>query len=197
MLIFLALFIQGISLLYLALLEMKSCAEEYQCSIGTDNTVSEAETYQDVEILQNHGINVVDLRKLKSSGICTVKGVYMTTKKKLLSIKGISEAKADKIKEAAAKVFNHTFSTAYEFCEARKQIFRVSTGSEELNKLMGGGLESMSITEVFGGNIMMTYFAEYRTGKTQLSHTLCVTVQTPTSIYPGGKVIFIDTENTL
>ena len=29
---------------------------------------------------------------------------------------------------------------------------------------MGGGVESMSITEVFG---------EFRTGKTQLSHTLC------------------------
>ena len=38
----------------------------------------------------------------------------------------------------------------------------------ELNKLMGGGLESMAITEVFG---------EFRTGKTQLAHTLCVTSQ--------------------
>ena len=32
------------------------------------------------------------------------------------------------------------------------------------SKLMGGGIESMAITEVFG---------EFRTGKTQLSHTLC------------------------
>ena len=58
-----------------------------------------------------------------------------------------------------------------------------------LSKLLGGGIESMAITEAFG---------EFRTGKTQLSHTLCVTAQIPdNSGYTGGKVIFLDTENTL
>lgn len=57
------------------------------------------------------------------------------------------------------------------------------------SKLLGGGMESMAITEAFG---------EFRTGKTQLSHTLCVTTQMPgQNGYSGGKVIFIDTENTL
>lgn len=47
----------------------------------------------------------------------------------------------------------------------------------------------MAITEAFG---------EFRTGKTQLSHTFCVTAQLPNdSGYSGGKVIFIDTEHTL
>lgn len=32
------------------------------------------------------------------------------------------------------------------------------------SKLLGGGIESMAITEAFG---------EFRTGKTQISHTLC------------------------
>lgn len=46
----------------------------------------------------------------------------------------------------------------------------------------------MSITEVFG---------EFRTGKTQLCHTLCVTTQLPTSSGGGqGKVVYIDTEGT-
>ena len=46
----------------------------------------------------------------------------------------------------------------------------------------------MAITEVFG---------EFRTGKTQLSHTLCVTTQLPgNNGYTGGKVMYIDTENT-
>ena len=49
-------------------------------------------------------------------------------------------------------------------------------------------MESMAITEVFG---------EFRTGKTQLAHTLCVTTQLPgEGGYTGGKVIYIDTENT-
>lgn len=47
----------------------------------------------------------------------------------------------------------------------------------------------MAITEAFG---------EFRTGKTQLSHTLCVAAQVPNKNgYMGGKVIFIDTEHTL
>lgn len=57
------------------------------------------------------------------------------------------------------------------------------------SKLLAGGIESMAITEVFG---------EFRTGKTQLSHTLCVTTQIPNSSgYSGGKVMFLDTEHTL
>ena len=58
---------------------------------------------------------------------------------------------------------------------------QVSTGSGELDKLLGGGMESMAITELFG---------EFRTGKTQISHTLCVTAQIPNpgGAYTGGKV---------
>lgn len=44
-----------------------------------------------------------------------------------------------------------------------------------MDKLLGGGVQSMSITEAFG---------EFRTGKTQLAHTLCVSVQMPTDL--GG-----------
>ena len=43
-------------------------------------------------------------------------------------------------------------------------------GSRELDVLLGGGIETGSITELFG---------EFRTGKTQLCHTLCVTSQLP------------------
>ena len=39
-------------------------------------------------------------------------------------------------------------------------------------------------------------FGEFRTGKTQIAHTICVTSQIPGIGHQGGKVIFIDTENT-
>jgi meiotic recombination protein DMC1 len=46
----------------------------------------------------------------------------------------------------------------------------------------------MSITEAFG---------EFRTGKSQLAMTLCVTAQLPRAQGGGqGKVLYIDTENT-
>ncbi|KAK7072995.1 Meiotic recombination protein dmc1 [Halocaridina rubra] len=146
--------------------------------------------FTDIDDLQAHGINVVDIKKLKSAGICTVKGVQMTTRRKLCNIKGLSEAKVDKIKEVAAKLSGGDgFVTALVVCERRRHIFRINTGSSELDTLLGGGIESMAITEVFG---------EFRTGKTQLSHTLCITAQLPneTGTYTGGKVIYIDTENT-
>ncbi|KIH63467.1 meiotic recombinase Dmc1 [Ancylostoma duodenale] len=123
----------------------------------------DADFFQDVEQLQNHGINMADIKKLQSVGICTVKGVMMTTKKRLAEIKGLSEAKVDKIKEAACKILKNGFVTALEVCARRKLCFKISTGSTEFDKLLGGGIESQSITEVFG---------EFRTGKTQLSHTL-------------------------
>ncbi|XP_033743170.1 meiotic recombination protein DMC1/LIM15 homolog [Pecten maximus] len=153
-----------------------------------ENEDDDESLFQDIDMLQNHGINVADIKKLKQAGICTIKGIQMTTKKRLCNIKGISEAKMEKIKEASGKLSDAGFLTALEYSDKRKQVFRISTGSQEFDKLVGGGLESMSITEAFG---------EFRTGKTQLSHTLCVTTQLPgANGYTGGKVMFIDTENT-
>ncbi|KAK3529694.1 hypothetical protein QTP70_033672 [Hemibagrus guttatus] len=149
--------------------------------------------FQDIDLLQKHGINMADIKKLKSVGICTIKGIQMTTRRALCNVKGLSEAKVEKIKEAAGKLLMSGFQTASEYRMKRKQVFHVTTGSLEFDKLLGGGVESMAITEAFG---------EFRTGKTQLSHTLCVYLFTVTAQLPGengytgGKVIFIDSENT-
>ncbi|XP_036937447.1 meiotic recombination protein DMC1/LIM15 homolog isoform X4 [Acanthopagrus latus] len=125
--------------------------------------------FQDIDLLQKHGINMADIKKMKAVGICTVKGIQMTTRKALCNIKGLSEAKVEKIKEAAGKML-----TAFEYSTKRKQVFHITTGSQEFDKLLGGGIESMAITEAFG-----------------------VTAQLPGEDgYSGGKVIFIDTENT-
>ena len=126
------------------------------------------------------------------------------TKKRLCEIKGISDGKVDKIKEAANKIEQVEFITGFVYAERRQvtknltnpemlrnelfQVcFRLSSGSTELDRILGGGIESMGITEVFG---------EFRTGKTQLCHTLCVTTQMPGMGHGGGKVAVIDTENT-
>ncbi|XP_062057943.1 meiotic recombination protein DMC1/LIM15 homolog isoform X2 [Lepus europaeus] len=134
----------------------------------------EESLFQDIDLLQKHGINVADIKKLKSVGICTIKGIQMTTRRALSNVKGLSEAKVDKIKEAANKLIEPGFLTAFEYSEKRKMVFHITTGSQEFDKLLGGGIESMAITEAFG-----------------------VTAQLPgASGYPGGKIIFIDTENT-
>ena len=50
--------------------------------------------------LQASGIAALDVKKLKDAGLCTVESVAYSPRKDLLQIKGISEAKVDKIIEA-------------------------------------------------------------------------------------------------
>jgi meiotic recombination protein DMC1 len=79
------------------------------------------------------------------------------------------------------------FSTALDVKSLRKEVIKITSGASSLDKILGGGLETGSITEVFG---------EFRTGKTQLAHTLCVTSQLGFGMQGGqGKVIYLDTEN--
>ena len=66
----------------------------------------------------------------------------MVTKKKLCAIKGLSEAKVEKIKEALMKASgdNTIFCTALQVSEKRKNVFKLATGSQEFDKLLGGGI---------------------------------------------------------
>ena len=115
--------------------------------------------------------------------------VVMATRKDLLNVKGISDAKIEKLQEAAGKVEATGFITGTDVLMKRQNLTRISTGSKSLDELLGGGVESMAITEIFG---------EFRTGKTQVCHTMCVTAQLPKSQGGGnGKVAYIDTESTL
>lgn len=66
---------------------------------------------------------------------------------------------------------------------------KITTGSKELDAILGGGIETGCITEVFG---------EFRSGKSQLAAMLCVTTQLGREHGGGaGKVIYLDTENAL
>ncbi|CAR26807.1 hypothetical protein ZYGR_0I00790 [Zygosaccharomyces rouxii] len=141
-----------------------------------------------VDELQNHGINASDLQKLKASGIFTVNTVLSTTRRSLARIKGLSEVKVEKIKEAAGKIIKVGFIPATIQLDIRQKVYSISTGSKQLDSILGGGIMTMSITEVFG---------EFRCGKTQMSHTLCITAQLSKELGGGeGKVAYIDTEGT-
>jgi len=162
--------------------------EQSKLNDKSKSSTDEAQVYNSIESLQYHGINAADITKLRQAGLCTVMSVLMCPKKDLVNIKGITDQKAERIYEAAQKIENAGFCTGLQMVEKRKRIKKLSTGSTALNTLLGGGVESQSITEAFG---------EFRTGKTQLAHTLSVVAQLPTERGGGsGKVIFIDTEGT-
>ena len=103
-------------------------------------------------------------------------------------IKGMSEQKVDKILSEAAKAVPLGFTTATEYHQRRSDLITITTGSPALDLVIGGGMETGSITELFG---------EFRTGKSQICHTLAVTCQLPIDMGGGeGKCLYIDTEGT-
>jgi len=138
-------------------------------------------------VIQKNGITAGDIKKLQEAGYFTVEAVAYAPKKDLIAIKGISEAKADKLLQEASKIVMMGFKSATEIHQMRANIVYVTTGSKELDKLLGGGIETGSITEIFG---------EFRSGKSQLCHTLAVNCQLPISMGGAeGRCLYIDTEN--
>ncbi len=88
----------------------------------------------------------------------------------------------------ASKGVQLGFTTATEYHQRRSEMICLTTGSKQLDTLLGGGIETGSITEIFG---------EFRTGKSQICHTLAVTCQLPIDMGGGeGKCMYIDTEGT-
>ncbi|KAJ6504405.1 Rad51-domain-containing protein [Mycena vulgaris] len=171
--------------------------------------------FDTVDELQQHGINVQDILKLKarlfsfidplSAAINTVSGVNMTTRRHMLKIKGMSEAKVEKIKEAAHKILGSSFATGVEVQDKRKKVVTISTGSKSVDSILGGGIMSQSISE--GAHCLRlcssysyaqrSVYGEFRTGKTQLAHTMSVVAQLPPDLGgASGRVAYIDTEGT-
>ncbi|TAQ84185.1 hypothetical protein B7494_g7485 [Chlorociboria aeruginascens] len=139
----------------------------------------------DIEEIQAHGIGASDIAKLRNSNIVTIHTLIGTTTRKLLKIKGFSDAKVEKIREAAKKMLptSNGFMTASELGQVRKRCVRISTGSKQLDACLNGGFQTMSISEVYG---------EFRCGKTQLAHTMAVICQLPKEMGGAeGKVAYI------
>ncbi|EPR78654.1 DNA repair protein RAD51 [Spraguea lophii 42_110] len=138
--------------------------------------------------LKEVGISASDISKLVDAGFSTVESLAYTPKKHIMDIKGFSEIKADKILKEASKLIPMGFTSATLYHQKRSETVYITTGSTELDRLLNGGIESGSITEIFG---------EFRTGKTQLCHTIAVTSQLdPESGGASGKCLYIDTEGT-
>lgn len=88
----------------------------------------------------------------------------------------------------ASRLVPIDFTTATEMHFRRTELISITTGSKQLDTLLAGGVQTGSITEIFG---------EFQTGKSQICHTLAVTCQLPFGMGGGeGKCLYIDTEGT-
>ena len=135
------------------------------------------------------GIGPAVSAKLESAGVYDLMTLAVMSPNELGDTAGISAAVARKAIQAARKMLDLGFISGLEFAEKRKSINYITTGSKNLNELLGGkGVESKSVTEAFGA---------YGSGKTQLGLSLAVNVQLPPENGGvNGKAVFIDTEGT-
>jgi hypothetical protein len=77
----------------------------------------------------------------------------MDAMQRLTDIKGLSEAKIEKMVEAAKKLCpaQYGWQSAREVeAQRAKDITKISFGADAVNELLGGGLETKCITEMFG-----------------------------------------------
>jgi DNA repair protein RadA len=134
------------------------------------------------------GVGDTTVKKLKDAGIVSIRTLAIYPITKLMDEAGIGEKTAQKIIKAAQDIENMGFKSADIIWEKRKQLNRLTTNSSNLDEILAGGIEPGSVTEFYG---------EYRTGKTQIAHQLCVNVQLPYE--EGGlegNALYIDTEAT-
>jgi len=134
------------------------------------------------------GVGDATASKLRSAGFTTIEAVAVTPLREIMFKTGLGYENVLKITQEARKLAHIDFTTAKELWERRKGMLRCSMGSQRLNELVGGGIETQAMTEMIG---------EYGVGKTQLCLMLSVTAQLPKS-QKGfeGNVIYMDTEGT-
>lgn len=64
---------------------------------NSDDEDEEIRSFEPIELLQDAGINMTDIAKLKEDGFATIGQLFQVSQKRLLAVKGISEAKVDKV----------------------------------------------------------------------------------------------------
>lgn len=140
------------------------------------------------------GVGPVTTKKLTDAGIHNIMDLLVRGPVEVSEITGMDKETAEKIVNKARQqlveegLIAKDFVSATEIYKRRQDIGKISTGTNCLDLLFDGGVETQALTEVYG---------EFGSGKTQFCHTMCVNVQK--SKEQGGQeggVLYIDTENT-
>ncbi|HUT79609.1 MAG TPA: DNA repair and recombination protein RadA [Candidatus Bathyarchaeia archaeon] len=154
---------------------------EFYDAISRDNE-------KEIPISDLPGVGPATSHKLKEAGLTTIRSIALSSISDLVNNAELGDKTAAKLIKICQEQVGLTFSTADTLYSERLGLERISTGSDNLDELFGGGIETGSITELYG---------EYRTGKTQIAHQLCVMVQLPREQGGlGGNAAYIDTEGT-
>ena len=149
---------------------------------------------EDLRLDSLEGVGPVTTRKLSDAGVHNVMDLIVRGPVEIADITGMEKDTAEKIVNKARQhlveggLIAKDFVSASEIYKYRQSIGKITTGTNCLDTLFDGGVETQALTEVYG---------EFGCGKTQFAHTLSVMVQK--SKEEGGldgSVLYIDTENT-
>lgn len=130
------------------------------------------------------GVGDATAEKLIASGYDSLMSIAVASPDEIVDATGLGESVARRMISAAREKLDMGFESGDKLLQKRKAVIKINSGSDALDKLLGGGFETSSITECFG---------EFGSGKTQIAHVLSVRVQQQIK---GSSVVYIDTENT-
>lgn len=149
---------------------------------------------EDLRLDSLEGVGPVTTRKLSDAGVHNIMDLIVRGPVEIAEITGMEKETAEKIVNKARQqlveqgLIAKDFVTATDIYKRRQDIGRITTGTNCLDTLLDGGIETQALTEVYG---------EFGCGKTQFCHTMCIMVQKPKEEGGlGGGVLYIDTENT-
>jgi DNA repair protein RadA len=135
------------------------------------------------------GVGPATAEKLRDAGFDSFQGLAVASPSELSNTADVGDSTAADIVQAAREQADiGGFESGSAILERRERIGKLTWGVDEVDELLGGGVETQSITEVYG---------EFGSGKSQVTHQLSVNVQLPEE-FGGlhGAAMFIDSEDT-
>ncbi|WP_144926018.1 DNA repair and recombination protein RadA [Halorubrum salsamenti] len=135
------------------------------------------------------GVGPATADKLVENGFESYQSIAVASPGEMSNTADIGESSASDIINAARDAADvGGFETGAAVLERREEIGKLSWQIDEVDDLLGGGIETQSITEVYG---------EFGSGKSQVTHQMAVNVQLlPENGGLDGGCIFVDTEDT-
>ena len=143
----------------------------------------------DVDLEELPGVGPATAEKLRDAGFDSYEGLAVAAPSELSNTADVGDSTAADIVQAARDAADvGGFETGAAVLERREKIGKLKWKIDEVDDLLGGGVETQSITEVYG---------EFGAGKSQVTHQLAVNVQLPREHGGlGGSAMFVDSEDT-
>ena len=168
--------------------------EKSEVEEKTEENTSKEQKTENVEvekiesILDLEGVGPVTAGKLTDAGFDSVESLAVAPIREVADKANLESSVALKVIKAARQSMQLDFINAKILWERRQGLLKLTTGSGNVDKLLGGGVETQAITEFVG---------EFGSGKSQICMKLSITAQLPRANGGlEGKVLFIDTEGT-